>query len=307
MTELTVVEKIAEWQRLKALVLDSVSSPITRRVYNMALDEFMAWFRQEPRPGFSKATVSAWRVSLEARGLGSSSIIIRMSAIRKLAVEAADNGLLAPELAAGIGRVKSAKSVGIRVGNWLSLRQAQALLTAPDTATVKGLRNRAILAVLLGCGLRRSEVAALTFAHVQQRDGRWCIVDLVGKHGRVRTVPMPTWVKVAIDAWTSAACLADGHVFRPVNRGDKVQGEAMSEKVVWQMLQQYAADAGVPGIAPHDCRRSCAKLCRAAGGELEQIQLLLGHASVQTTERYLGTKQDLVNAPNDAIKLRVAV
>jgi len=307
MNELTVVEKIAEWRRLKALVLDSVSSPITRRVYNMALDEFMAWFRQEPRPGFTKATVSAWRVSLEARGLGSSSIIIRMSAVRKLAVEAADNGLLAPELAAGNTRVKSAKSVGIRVGNWLSLRQAQALLSAPDTATVKGLRDRAILAVLLGCGLRRSEVAALTFAHVQQRDGRWCIVDLVGKHRRVRTVPMPTWVKVAIDAWTTGAGLTDGRVFRPVNRGDNVQGEAMSEKVVWQMLQQYAADAGVPGIAPHDCRRSCAKLCRAAGGELEQIQLLLGHASVQTTERYLGTKQDLMNAPNDAIKLRVAV
>jgi len=307
MNDLIVVEKLAEWQRLKTLVLDSVSSPITRRVYNMALDEFIAWYQEAPRPGFTKATVSAWRVSLEARGLGSSSIIIRVSAIRKLAVEAADNGLLAPELAAGIARVKSAKSVGIRVGNWLSLRQAQALLSAPDTATVKGLRDRAILAVLLGCGLRRSEVAALTVAHVQQRDGRWCIVDLVGKHSRVRTVPMPTWVKVAIDAWTSVACLADGRVFRPVNRGDKVQGEAMSEKVVWQMLQQYATDAGVPGIAPHDCRRSCAKLCRAAGGELEQIQLLLGHASVQTTERYLGTKQDLVNAPNDAIKLKVAV
>jgi hypothetical protein len=146
MNDLIVVEELAEWQRLKALVLDSVSSPITRRVYNMALDEFMAWFQLAPRPGFSKATVSAWRVSLEARGLGSSSIIIRMSAIRKLAVEASDNGLLAPELAAGIARVKSAKSVGIRVGNWLSLRQAQALLSTPDTATVKGMRDRAILA-----------------------------------------------------------------------------------------------------------------------------------------------------------------
>jgi len=115
-----MAEKLAEWQRLKALVLDSVSSPIARRVYNMALDEFIEWYRKAPRPGFTKATVSAWRVSPEARGLGSSSIIIRMSAIRKLAVEAADNGLLAPELAAGIIRVKSVKSHGIRVGNWLS-------------------------------------------------------------------------------------------------------------------------------------------------------------------------------------------
>src|SRR5258707_4227105 len=231
MNDLVVVEEIAQWQRLKALVLDSVSSPITRRVYSMALDEFLNWFRQEPRPGgFCKATVSAWRASLETRRLGSSSIIIRMSAIRKLAGEAADNGLLAPELAQGISRVKSVKSTGIRVGNWLSLRQAQALLSAPDTSTLRGLRDRAILAVLLGCGLRRSEVAALTFAHLQQRDGRWCIVDLVGKHGRVRTAPMPTWVKVAIDAWTFPAGVTGGHVFRPVNRADRITGDGLREK-----------------------------------------------------------------------------
>ena len=111
---------------------------------------------------------------------------------------------------------------------------------------------------------------------------------------------------MTINAWTSATGLTDGHVFRPVNRADRVAGERLGDKVVWQMLKQYGAQAGSPGIAPHDLRRTCAKLCRAAGGELEQIQLLLGHASVQTTERYLGTKQDLVNAPNDAINLSLA-
>jgi len=227
MTDLIVVPQAAHWQRLKRLVLDSVSSPITRRVYNLGLDEFFEWYGQEPRPGFTKATVAAWRVALEARALGSVSINVRITAMRKLAVEAADNGLLAPELAAGIARVKSAKSTGVRMGNWLSLKQAQALLNAPDIATTKGLRDRAIIAVLLGCGLRRSEVAALRMG----------------------------------------------------------QGEVLSEKVVWQMLRPYAEAAGVPGIAPHDCRRTAAKVCRAGGGELEQIQLLLGHASVQTTER----------------------
>src|SRR5206468_7892872 len=123
--------------RLKPLVLDSVSSPITRRVYNMCLDEFFAWYEQEPRAGFTKATVSAWRVSLEERRLGSSSIIVRMSAVRKLAVEATDNGLLAPEMAAGIARVKSAKTKGVRMGNWLSLQQAQTLLSTPDIGTLK--------------------------------------------------------------------------------------------------------------------------------------------------------------------------
>jgi site-specific recombinase XerD len=307
MNELVLANRAADWRRLKMLVLDSVSSPITKRVYNLGLDEFFEWFGRESRPGFTKATVSAWRVALEARGLGSISINVRITAVRKLAVEAADNGLLAPELAAGITRIKGVRSKGVRVGNWLSLRQAQTLLNTPDVSTKKGLRDRAMLAILLGCGLRRSEVASLTFKHVQQRDSRWCIVDLVGKHGRVRTIPMPNWVKVAIDSWTVAAGVVEGHVLRPVNRADQAQGERMSEKVVWQLLRPYATAAGLPGIAPHDLRRSCAKMCRAAGGELEQIQLLLGHASVQTTEPYLGTRQDLIHAPNDGIKLKVVV
>ncbi len=256
-------------------MLDSVSSPITRRVYNLGLDEFFEWYGREPRPGFTKATVAAWRVSLEARGLGAVSINVRITAVRKLAVEAADNGLLAPELASGITRVKGVASKGIRLGNWLSVKQAQTLLNAPDVATTKGLRDRAILAVLLGCGLRRSEVAALTIGHVQQRDGRWCIVDLVGKHGRVRTIPMPTWVKVATDAWTAAAGVADGFVFRPVNRAGHAQG------VLGLHPMTFVAHA-----------RRCVGQ-RAGNWSRSSCCLVMLRYSV--------------HAPNDGIKLRVAV
>src|SRR5271170_4859712 len=128
MTDLIVVLQQNQWHKLKALVLDSVSSPITKRVYNLGLDEFFAWYTQEPRAGFTKATVATWRVALEARGLGSVSINVRITAVRKLAVEAADNGLLAPELAAGITRIKGVRAKGVRLGNWLSMRQVQALL-----------------------------------------------------------------------------------------------------------------------------------------------------------------------------------
>lgn len=140
---------------------------------------------------------SRHRAKLEGDGLAPPTINVRLAAIRKLAVEAADNGLLVPDLAAGIGRVKGPKKLGVRLGNWLTLPQAQALLGAPDAATVKGLRDPAILAVLLGCALRRSEVAGLTVGDIQQRDGRWVGSDLIGKGGRVRTVPVPVWVKVA--------------------------------------------------------------------------------------------------------------
>ena len=131
---------------------------ITRRVYNLALDELIACCGREPRPGFSMAVVSAWRVALEARGLGAISINVRMTAARKLAIEAADKGV---------------KAKGVRVEKWLSVRQAQTLLNAPDIATKKGLRDRAIVGVLLACGLRRSEVASPSSKHIQQRDSRW--------------------------------------------------------------------------------------------------------------------------------------
>src|SRR5437763_9924756 len=134
MNELVLANRAADWRRLKMLVLDSVSSPITKRVYNLGLDEFFEWCGREHRPGFNKATVSAWRIALEARGLGSVSINVRITAVRKLAVEASDNGMLAPELANGITRVKGVNSKGVRMGNWLTVRQAQTLLNTPDVS-----------------------------------------------------------------------------------------------------------------------------------------------------------------------------
>jgi site-specific recombinase XerD len=128
-------------------------------------------FRGAGAGGFIKAAVAAWRVALETRRLGAVSINVRINAVRKLAVEAADNGLPAPGLGSGITRVKGGVK-GVRLGNWLTVKQGQTLLNTPDASTTKGLRDRAIRAVLIGCSLRRSECAALTFGQVQQRDGR---------------------------------------------------------------------------------------------------------------------------------------
>jgi site-specific recombinase XerD len=191
-----------------------------------------------------------------------------------------------PELAAGIRRVKGVKKLGVRLGNWLSATDARALWQSPDADTLKGKRDRAIIAVLLGCGLRRRELADLSFDHLQRREDRWAIIDLVGKGGHVRTVPVPDWVKQFLDEWFSAAEITTGKLFRCVCRAGTVWGDGITEKVVWHVVKMYATKLEIPKLAPHDLRRSCARFCHAAGGELEQIQFLLGHVSVQTTERY---------------------
>src|SRR3984957_11941443 len=131
---------------------------------------------------------------LEFRRLAPGTINLRLGAVRRLAYEAADCGLLSADLAAGIRRVKGVKKLGVRLGNWLSSDQGQALWQAPNPDRLKGKRDRALLAVLLACGLRRHELAALTVGHLQQREGHWAIVDLRGKAGHVRTVPAPDWV-----------------------------------------------------------------------------------------------------------------
>jgi site-specific recombinase XerD len=144
--------------------------------------------------------VNAYRADLEARRLSSSTINQRLSAIRKLAIEAADNGFMPPEQASAISRVKGAKQAGIRTGQWLTREQAERLISTPNPTTLRGARDRALLTVLVGCGLRRREAATLSVEHIQLRDARWVIVDLIGKGRRVRTVPMPSWTKHAIDA-----------------------------------------------------------------------------------------------------------
>ena len=117
----------------------------------------------------------------------------------------------------------------------------------------------------------------------------------------MRTVPIPTWMKAAVDEWTAAAAITDGPLFRAINKAGRVWGDGMSPKVVWDVVGAAAARAGIDRLAPHDLRRTCARLCHLAGGELDQIQFLLGHVSIQTTERYLGCKQKLRVAVNDRL------
>lgn len=306
MTELATVVTVGHIQPFIDLVTNAVTSHHTKRAYQRALTDFMVWYRMDDnRTGFSKATVQAHVTALREAGVSASSINQRITAIRKLAVELADNGIVSESVAQAIGRVEGVRKEGQRLGNWLTKEQAQTLLGLPNVQTVKGLRDRAILAILLGCGLRREECVSLRVDHIQMREARWVIVDLVGKRSKTRSVPMPSWAKYAVDSYLLAAGIADGVLFRSMRRGDNIQSEGMTAQAVFNVVKEYAAQIGIKELAPHDLRRSFAKLAHKGNSPLEQIQLSLGHSSVQTTERYIGVTQDLSSAPCDALGLRL--
>ena len=295
------VLRLPDLEHAQSAVLNSLNSADAKRGYRHAIDEFVDWYCSEPRLAFNRIVVLRYRSHLESRQLAPGTINLRLGAVRRLAYEAADCGLLSADLAAGIRRVKGVKKLGMRLGNWLTAEQGHALWQAPDQQRMKGKRDRALLALLLACGLRRHEAVALRLDHLQQREEHWAIVDLVGKGGHVRTVPVPDWVRQELDNWLTAAGIDRGRLFRRVNKVGKIWGEGITEKAVWHIVKQSARTVGVAKLAPHDLRRTCARLCHTSGGELEQIQFLLGHISVQTTERYLGCKQRIRSAVNDRI------
>ena len=292
---------LPDLEQAKSAVLNTLTSVSGQRTYDHAINDFVEWYCSEPRLAFNRTVVLRYRIYLEQKGYAPNTINLRLAAVRRVAYEACDSGLLSPELGAGIRRVKGVRRLGVRVGNWLTPAQGKLLLQRSDTATLRGKPNHAIVAMLIGCGLRRGELLSLAMDSIQVRDEHWVIADLIGKGGHIRTVPIPPWVKVAIDSWTAAASITEGKVFRSINKAGKVWGDGMTPNVLWELVREAAGRAGIERLAPHDLRRTCARLCHLAGGELDQIQFLLGHVSIQTTERYLGCKQRLRCAVNDKL------
>jgi len=283
---------------LRKMVLDSVSSPHSRRNYAKALDDLFRFCASRP---LSRELLMEWRSTLES--LSPSTINVRLSAVRKMVGEARRAGMIGQEEAASLTDIPNIRQKGTRQGNWLTREQAKDLLTVPDRATLKGKRDYVILALLVGCALRRNELAELDVETIQQREGRWVLADLEGKGRRIRTVAIPIWVKKGVDVWMTAAEIKDGRLLRSVSKSGKVNRDTLSDWAVWSIVEHSSKQIGIEYFGAHDLRRTCAKLCRKNGGDLEQIKFLLGHSSIQTTERYLGSDQEIAVAVNDNLGL----
>ena len=294
-------------------VLRGLASEHSRRAYRSALTHFLLWSAAESGRSLTRLTVLQYKDMLVGemevvadggakRRFAPATVNQRLAAIRAFAQEAADRGLLALHEVAGIRRIRGEKGYASRIGMWLGTAELERVLLGPDRGTVRGQRDYALLAVLFSTGLRRSELADLSVSHFQQRDGQWGLIDICGKGGKVRSVPLPLWVKDALVIWLKTTGIVQGSIFRSISRHGKLGQVAISDESVKLILLQYAGKVDLGSFRPHDARRTCARQIRAAGAGLEDIKELLGHASIQTTERYLGKTEAFVRGITNAIK-----
>ena len=275
-------------------VLQACRSDHTRQSYArgmIALDEFA-----DGLP-FTRHLLLDWRRAMDRDGKAVATINLRLSAVRRLVKEGRRARVISADDAAELLDVQGLAQRGTQSGTWLSAEQAAKLLATCNRKTRRGMRNYMVLAILLGCGLRREELCRLTIDHLREEDGRWIFKNIRGKGGVKRSVPLPPFVWDAVADWLVATRIRDGLLVRQLS----LDPAGLSVSTILEIVNKTARKIGVADLSPHDLRRTCAKLCRKNGGELEQIQYLLGHASLVTTERYLGGKQNLTHAVNDSL------
>ena len=289
---------------LVRVVLNSLPSASSKRVYKMAIRDFLSFWESQGKPALDKLFLQTYIAHMQDEEVGEASINLRLAAIRKLAREAVELQIWPEKVPAVFASVKNIPQRGRRTGNWLSLEQSQQLINTPDASTNIGLRDRAMLAVLIGCGIRRQELTKLKPGQLQLRDSRWVIADLIGKRNKARTVTVPGWVKQAIDVYIEACDIQSGRLFQAMSKSGNIQHEYICGETVRDVVYKYAKQCGLD-ISPHDLRRTYAKLAHKNGAKIDQIQLNLGHHSLATTQVYLGNELDLRNGPGDFLDINI--
>lgn len=304
-------EAAAPPAQLLALVCNRVNAPKSKARYAAVLTDFWTWWwgLPAPRPPFDKALVLAYRACRAA--LAPRTLNVDAAVLRALAHEAADAGLLARDTAATIRSIRGVPVRGKRLGYWLSEEQTQAFVAAPDPSTLMGLRDRAAVGLLFNSGVRRTELVNLDVPHLRrvavldkqrQPCQRWILGDIIGKGGRIRSVPIQDLVAAWVQEWLAAAAIADGPIFRGFYKGARLRQTRLSDQAVYDIVKRYGTALGIQA-RPHGIRRTMGQIADQRGGDRRQIQVTYGHASLMTTEEYLYVDLDLVDAVTDRVPL----
>ncbi|MFZ1400048.1 MAG: site-specific integrase [Candidatus Promineifilaceae bacterium] len=188
---------------------------------------------------------------------------------------------------------------GQQAHTWLNLAEVRSLLTSlTDETTIKGKRDRVVLGLLVGAGLRRDELAGLTWDQVKQQGDR-TVLSITGKGKKRRVVPIHDKLVTLLDEWAELVGRT-GCIALSVTKSGEL-GESISGQAILDIVDAYGQDLGKEKLRPHDLRRTYARIGYDAGIDIGQISKLLGHASIATTQRYLGLQIDLKKTVSDFV------
>ena len=298
----------SDLERLIPMVTAAIGAESSKKDYARELRQFFSWYEQVQwmhPDGFCRSTVMAYREAMQAAGRGPVSSNKALCSIRALAREAGANGYMGGDAAARIEQVPQVERRGGKLGHWLSLAELKALLAAPPpTSPNRGQRDRTAIWIMGTCGLRREEAAALKFGQLQERDGRWVLVDVLGKGDKLRSIPVHPLAAVAIRQWCEHAGITDKDalILPTIRNPDRITTEPASGARLYDACKRYARAQG-QNWAPHDLRRTFALLAKKGGADYEEIRQALGHSSIVTTEGYLRAPLSMENAATDKIAL----
>lgn len=272
-------------------------------MYAKAIQDLFVWLDAHDNPPVTEQTCQSYLSELQSYGYAPATVNQRLSALRKVVAEAAGLNLLPLGDAVQICRIRNVRPTATAQRIALSHQKTEELINVPDPSTVKGKRDRLLLALLIGCALRRGELVNLDIEDVEFLDNRPMLIRVNRPNGRRRSVLMPAWVQEALVAWLLAAHIDEGPILRAVSRQGEIAKGKVSSQTVLDIVRRHGKRVGLT-VNPEDLRRTCAKLCKCADTDLDSIRLLLGHTSLTTTERYLCDRKEVATVSNRRVKLR---
>lgn len=266
-------------------------SSLTYDNYAPVVLDFQQFMSENPERNPSLA-VSNYKNHLKNQGLTPRTINKKLSALRTFFQAQMTLGHISVEVYQAVKNVPNIKVQGRKYGRRLNLETAKELINTPDKTTLLGKRDRVVLGLLLGCGLRRSEVVKVTWDQLYFTGTTWIIRDLVGKHNRTRSVAIPDWVIRLLNEYVpnwQYAFKREGKIVVSFFNGTKRNRGSMSTQAVLDIVKTHAHKIGIE-VTAHDLRRTYAALAREFGGveAMTTIQQQLGHSSIQVTEMYIG-------------------
>ena len=281
----------------------------TRQTYFSVLNRFLQWYQSTGRSALDVPALNEYLLYLEALQLSRATIATHLSAIRNFISTTRKYELIDANTYASLMEIRVRRQSGRRHGNWLSLAEVQCLLNEMHGDAPIQIRDRAIIALLLGTGLRRFELTNLRLEDIAMIEDRRVLHNIVGKGSRYRTIPIPEWSWQSLAEWIetrrSSHLENNTRLFFSYLKSGQRRADSITSQAIRNIVKKHTERTlGVPFL-PHDLRRTYAKLAYKAGAPLAQIQMALGHSSIRTTELYLGLEQDLQQSPGDYISVNI--